>query len=155
MSSKEVTIFDFPDFSFGRKFALLGRLYFNVLRDKLKHLEIEKQFSVLVLLDKMGDNCTQKFIADSLHMDKTMMVGVIDELSKRGFITRTQNPADRREYRIQLTAKAKKHMPEIKGTVKKLNESALTGFKQAEIEDFHKKLSLMYKNIKKLPTIKL
>jgi len=151
MAKKEVSIFDFPDFSFGRKFALLGRLYFNELSARLKHLGIEKQFSVLVLLDKMGDKCSQKFIADALHIDKTMMVGVIDELTKKGFITRTQNPTDRREYRIHLTAKAKKHMPEIKSTVKQLNESALKGFSQTEIADFHSKLSVLYRNIKKLP----
>src|SRR5579872_1106126 len=116
MPKNEFSIFDITEFSFGRKFGLLGKLYFAELARSLKHLEIERNFSVLLLIDKMGNQCSQKFIADTLHIDKTMMVGVIDDLSEKKFIKRIQNPSDRREYWIQLTDKAKKHMPDIKET---------------------------------------
>lgn len=150
MSNTEFTIFDVPEFSFGRKFSLLGKLYFAELLKSLKHLGIERNFSVLVLIDKMGNKCTQKFIADTLHIDKTMMVGVIDDLSAKKFITRAQNPADRREYWIQLTPKAKKHMPEIKRTVTRINKTTLQGLSETEKAKFHKTLRLIYSNVKKL-----
>jgi len=150
MTKHEVSIFDIPEFSFGRKFGLLGRLFFSVLSDKLKHLGIEKNFSVLVLIDKMGDQCSQKFIADTLHIDKTMMVGVLDDLTNLGFVKRTQNPSDRREYWIQLTDKGHEHMPEIKGVVKQLNEATLSGLTATEATKFHKQLQIVYKNIQNL-----
>lgn len=151
MAKKEFSIFEITEFSFGRKFSLLGKLYFAELVKSLKHLGLEKHFSVLVLIDKMGSKCTQQFIADTLHIDKTMMVGVIDDLSKKKFIARTQNPDDRREYWIQLTDKAKKHMPEIKKTVNRINKTTLKGLSGAEQERFHKALQLVYSNVKKLP----
>lgn len=150
MPKKEFSIFDITEFSFGRKFALLGRLYFTELSRSLKHLEIERNFSVLVLIDKMGNQCSQKFIADTLHIDKTMMVGVIDDLSEKKFIKRTQNPSDRREYWIQLTDKAKKHMPEIKETVRRINKTTLKGLSEAEAAKFHKQMQVIYKNVKSL-----
>jgi MarR family transcriptional regulator for hemolysin len=150
MTRKEVSIFEIEEFSFGRKFGLLGRLYLSVLAQKLKHLGLEKHFSVLVLIDKMGSQCSQKFIADTLHIDKTMMVGVLDDLGKKGFIKRTQNPTDRREYWIQLTAKGKKHMPEIKQTVNTINKAIMKEFNADDVKDFHNRLNIIYKNIKNL-----
>jgi len=145
-----VSIFDIPEFSFGRKFGLLGRLFFDVLSEKLKHLGIEKNFSVLVLIDKMGDQCSQKFIADKLHIDKTAMVGVLDDLVNLGFVKRTQNPSDRREYWIQLTDKGHEHMPEIRDVVKQLNEATLKGLTAAEAVKFQGQLQTIYKNIQNL-----
>src|ERR1700722_13712142 len=132
MPKKEISIFEFEDFSFGKKFGLLGRLYLSALSKQLKHLGLEKHFSVLVLIDKIGNHCSQKFIADTLHIDKTMMVGVLDDLGKKGFIKRTQNPSDRREYWIHLTPKGEKSIPEIKAAINGLNKSIMKTFTQQE-----------------------
>jgi hypothetical protein len=83
MPKKEISIFEFEDFSYGKKFGLLGRLYLSALSKQLEHLGLEKHFSVIVLIDKIGNHCSQKFLANTLHIDKTMMVGVLDDLGKR------------------------------------------------------------------------
>lgn len=150
MSKKKISIFDIIEFSFGRKFGLLGRLFHAQLSDKLKHIGIKKHFSILVLIDKMGDQCSQKFIADSLHIDKTLMVGALDELVSVGLIKRVQNPTDRREYWIQLTEMGKAKIPEIKGTVAILNDEALNGLTPLEIKKFHKYLGVVYKNLQNI-----
>jgi MarR family transcriptional regulator for hemolysin len=150
MKKEEPSIFDISEFSLGRKLGLLGKLYFATLSSRLKHLGIEKHFSVLVLIDTMGNKCSQKFIASVLHIDKTMMVGVIDDLGSKGFIKRIQNPDDRREYWIHLTEKAKKHMPEIKKVVNEMNKTAFMGMTPAEAKKFHTQLYTIYKNVKKL-----
>ncbi len=145
--SREISIFDIPGFSYGRKFGLLGRLYFDLLAERLKHLGIEKNFSVLVLIDKMGDHCTQKFIAETLHIDKTMMVGFLDDLVGLDLVKRVQNPSDRREYWIQLTDKGIAHMPEIRAMVEDMNSTIMEGIAPAEVEKFVEHLQLIYKNI--------
>lgn len=150
MSTHQASIFDIPEFSFGRRFALLGNLYFQLLSKRLQHLGIEKNFSILVLIDKMGDQCSQKFIADTLHIDKTIMVGILDQLSEQGVIKRTQNPSDRRQYWVQLTEKGKGRMPEITKVVNTLNESVLTGMTPAEAAKFEKQLQLIYRNIQNI-----
>jgi DNA-binding MarR family transcriptional regulator len=150
LSQEETSIFDIPEFSFGRRFGLLGNLYFQILSKRLKHLGIERNFSILVLIDKMGDHCSQKFIADTLHIDKTIMVGILDQLGELGFIKRTQNPSDRRQYWIQLTEYGHAHMPEIKAVVNQLNESVMAGLSTSEAAKFQKQLQLIYKNIQNI-----
>ncbi len=145
---KQNSIFDFKDFSYGRKFDMLGKLYHGELVKRLKHLEIERQFSVLVLLDKMGSCCCQKLLGEMLNIDKAMMVGVIDDLSGKGFIKRTQNPNDRREHWIQLTAKGEENMPEILANVNEMNSSITKGLTQAEISKLHEQLEIIYHNMK-------
>ena len=147
MPQKKISIFEIEDFSFGRKFSLLGRLYLAALAKQLKHLGIERHFSVVILIDRMGDQCSQKFLADKLHIDKTMMVGVLDDLSKKGFIKRIQNPSDRREYWIQLTAKGKKSVPEILEVVSCLNKSIVKKMKSAEVKKLNIQLEMIYKSL--------
>lgn len=147
MSKKETSIFDLDDFSYGKKFAIMGRLYLAAMAKQLKHLGIEKHFSVIILIDKMGDRCSQKFIASKLHIDKALMVGVLDDLSKKGFIKRTPNPDDRREYWIQLTAKGKKSVPDINEMVDCLNNSIVKDLKSAEVKKFNKHLESIYKGL--------
>lgn len=150
--SKKSSIFDFPEFSMGRKFGLLGKLYLAQLAKNLKHLGIEKQFSILVLLDKMGSKCSQKVIGEMLHIDKTMMVGVMDDLLKKGFIKRAQNPNDRREYWIQLSAKGKKCIPAILQTVRRLNKHIMNDFSRAEEKKMNTQLEVIYKKLKNIST---
>jgi len=151
--AKKVSIFKVEEFSFGRKFSLLGKLYLSVLSEKLKHLGLEKHFSVLVLIHEVDDHCCQQFIADTLHIDKAMMVGVVDDLSKKGFITRTQNPSDRREYFIQLTAKGKKSMPEILATVNRLNKAIMKNLTQPEVKKLNSQLESIYINLLTISTL--
>jgi len=150
IQAKQNSIFDFEDFSYGRKFDLLAKLYYCELVKSLEHLGIKKEFSVLVLLDKMGSKCSQKLIGDILHIDKAMMVGVIDDLSGKGFIKRMQNPEDRREYWIQLTAKGKENMPEILATVKRMNKSIMKGLTRQEVKKLHSQLETIYKNLQNI-----
>jgi DNA-binding MarR family transcriptional regulator len=147
MSNKGVSIFEIEGLSYGRKFSLLGRLYLSALAKELKSLDLERHFSVLILINAMGDQCSQKFIADTLHVDKAMMVGVLDDLDKKGFIKRTQNPSDRREYWIQLTSKGKKSMPEIIAAVNRLNKSIMRSVSQPEEKKLHSQLESIYKNL--------
>lgn len=132
----------------GRKFGLLGRVYLNALAARLKKIGIKKHFSILILIDKIGDRCSQKFIADTLHIDKTMLVGSLDELEAKGFIKRVQNPADRREYWIQLTAKGKRHVPTIKAAMNDLNNTIMKGFNDAGVTNFHRQLQVIYENLR-------
>ncbi len=147
------SIFDFEDFSFGRKFGLLGKLYQGQLALKLKHLGIKNQFSVLVLLSKMGDRCCQKLIGEMLHIDKTMMVGVIDDLTEKGFIKRVKNPADRREYWIRLTRKGRQSMPEILTEVSLLNKSIMKGLTGTDVKKLHKQLETVANNLEEITAI--
>jgi MarR family transcriptional regulator, transcriptional regulator for hemolysin len=135
----------------GRHLAILTKMYYGALTKRLEHLEIEKHYSVLVLVDKSEQKCTQQYISDSLKIDKASMVRIIDYLVKKSYLVRTSNPNDRREHWLQLTPKALKNMPEIYKVVKELNEAALKGLNPEAVLLFNSTLSVICTNLAKIP----
>src|SRR4051812_25314680 len=111
----------------GRQLSVLVKMYYGALTKRLEHLEIERHFSLLVLVEKSETKCTQQYISDWLKIDKASMVRIIDGFVKKGYLNRTVNPKDRREHWMELTPKAHKQMPEIHKEIKVLNEAALNG----------------------------
>ncbi|MQA62773.1 MAG: MarR family transcriptional regulator [Actinophytocola sp.] len=58
--------------------------------------------AVLSALDDFGP-LSQQQLADALDLDKSHLVGRLDELQHRGLVTRSQDPADRRRNKVALT----------------------------------------------------
>jgi DNA-binding MarR family transcriptional regulator len=61
------------------------------------------EHGVLVALADFGA-LSQQQLADRLDADKSHVVRLIDQLQRRGLITRTPHPTDRRRHEIELTA---------------------------------------------------
>ena len=112
-------------------------------------------YSVLVFITQSKLNCTQQFISDSLKIDKTSMVSIIDYFVKKNFLKRIINPEDRREHWIILTKKAEKIMPELFYEINKLNEDALAGLTTKEKQIFEKTVCTICSNLSKLPSTRI
>ena len=65
-----------------------------------------KGFAALATLISDGPTSQQRLSA-RIRMDPATMVDVIDSLEESGHIVRRRNPADRREYALQPTAKGR------------------------------------------------
>lgn len=50
---------------------------------------------------------SQQGLGEQLHIDRTTVVELIDDLEQRGVVVRRRNPADRRAYELHLTAKGR------------------------------------------------
>ena len=75
------------------------------IRNKLKENNIDltyEMLQVLILLWRR-DGVNQQEIADFLHKDKTSLTYLIDNLSKRGLVLRSENQNDRRNKHITVT----------------------------------------------------
>lgn len=57
---------------------------------------------ILVLLNERGP-LSQQQLAEITGVNRTIVVKLIDSLEKRGFVSRTRNPADRRSYALRPT----------------------------------------------------
>jgi DNA-binding MarR family transcriptional regulator len=58
--------------------------------------------SVIATLQAMGP-LSQQQLAATLHVNRTMMVKLIDSLEERGLVERRRNPSDRRSYALYPT----------------------------------------------------
>ena len=143
------------DAPLGLHFSNLAKQYLGVLTKKLSHLEIERYFFTLVVVERMGGSVTQQQIADCICKDKVSMVRIIDYLSKKGFVKRKKNKEDRREYFIELTEKAQKALPDIKTALKEVNQATFQNLTNQEIEKFYQILEKMVSNLEALPADKV
>lgn len=64
------------------------------------------QFNVLNLLAARDDSLgySQRELADALVVDRSNVTGLLDRMQTAGWVRRVDDPADRRVYRVKLTA---------------------------------------------------
>ena len=72
-----------------------------------------KQFVAMEFISK-NPCISQKNIAENIGTAPAVMVGILDDLSKRGLLKRKRSPHDRREYYVQLTPKGMTMLEEIR-----------------------------------------
>jgi DNA-binding MarR family transcriptional regulator len=58
--------------------------------------------ALLATLEAVGP-CSQQRLSESLHVNRTVMVKLIDGLEARGYVERRRNPGDRRSYALYPT----------------------------------------------------
>jgi DNA-binding MarR family transcriptional regulator len=131
----------------GKKLAVFHRSFHAIVSKRLKKIDINKYFIILLLLDTSDKELTQQNICETLYIDKVTMVKMIDYLSSFNYLKRLRNPKDRREKIILLTPKAKKALPQIKEAYSHIIDVIFMGIDKEEINDFVKKLNIMDKNL--------
>lgn len=105
---------DEPEPGSGPLPALAGRLGYLLkhARERLGELTAEvlapfgltgRQLAVLIAVDDRVP-LSQREVARRLGVDRTTMVGLIDELEDKGLVQRRPDPADRRRNVVALTA---------------------------------------------------
>ncbi len=132
-------------------FYNLSRSYYGTLALSLNELDIDRHFTTLIAISEMEGPVCQQDIANTLSIDKTNMVRILDHLSDKGYITRERHAADRRSHCISLTTKAIETLKLIKKQIHWLNESCKNEIDEKEWLHFMKVIEKMGKNLDALP----
>lgn len=136
----------------GKIFATLTKQYIGVVSEKLKKMDIERYWYVLVLIDEQENNITQKELGYFLGHDKASVVRIVDYLSKHGYVKRQQNAEDRREYFVLLTPKAIKALPTIKSVFEEANKAALKGINKQQLTCLKHCVNTIENNLQTMPS---
>lgn len=131
----------------GRIMSLLGKGYLQLLRAKLQHLDIDRNFHALVLIESGEGTITQQDLALFLDTDKVSIVRIVDYLSEKGYVERIRNSGDRRKHSLVLTTKAKQALPDIRRAIGDVNKMVLKGLGSSRISEFREDLELIKVNI--------
>ena len=61
------------------------------------------QYNLLNVVARSADGLSQRELSDHLVVDRSNVTGLIDRMEAAGWVRRTDDPADRRVYRVVLT----------------------------------------------------
>ena len=133
-------------------FSFLAKQYIGAMISTLAHVELERYFVVLLVIDQNGETFTQQNLADYFGIDKASVVRVVGYLTEKGLIRRQINSKDRREYFLVLTEKGKALVPEIRQSIQGLNETALKHLTPQQTEQFFHSLNIIRRNLSAVPS---
>lgn len=89
------------------------------------------QWAAIAKLSEVG-GCSQNFLGRLTAMDAATIKGVVDRLTKRGFIESTPSSTDRRRVLITLTAAGKKAYEQGVGRALRVSIDTLARLKPRE-----------------------
>jgi DNA-binding MarR family transcriptional regulator len=87
--------------------------------------------ALLSALDDLGP-LSQQQLADSLDLDKSHLVGRIDDLEGRALVTRERDPSDRRRHRVTLTPDGKALLDRLRPVARASQQTFLDALSRAE-----------------------
>ncbi len=119
----------------------------NEAFQKLKEYDITtEQWAVLNFLWE-GDGVTPKELADLTFKDKPNTNRILDNLQKKGLITRSPHPTDRRAFRIFLTDAGKDLRVRLVPKAVSLLEKATRSIDEDKIKEMKIVLNQIYNNL--------
>lgn len=110
------------------------------------------QFNVLNLLHLVPAGLSQSELGRQLIMHRSNVTGLVDRLEKRGLVARQDVAADRRAYRVVLTAAGTKLMREILPRYYEGAERVWAGLSLQRVRQLAAELATVAENARRVAT---
>ena len=85
----------------------------------------------------------QTDLADMLDIEPITLTRILDRLQEAGLIERSSDPADRRAWRLHVTAKAKPLVAKLRAIADEMTADAFAGIDPRDIETTRQVLALV------------
>ncbi len=107
----------------------------------------DAQARVLVNLERQDGALTQTQLANEVEMEKAPLGRLLDSLEERGYLTREQDPEDRRARRVSISEKGLAAMPAMRNAAHQIFAEALKDVPAAKIDAMLDVLGSMRANL--------
>jgi DNA-binding MarR family transcriptional regulator len=82
-------------------------------------------------------------LAEDTGTRATTLTGVLDRLERRGYLIRELDPADRRSFRITLTAPGRAAARKVRAAISELEAAATAGLSARQLAGYHAVVSAL------------
>jgi DNA-binding MarR family transcriptional regulator len=113
-----------------------SRLLRRAFDDRVRAVGITGPQARLLLFIARTEGENQGFYAEQLDVEPITLCRMVDRMAEAALIERRPDPADRRAWRLHLTAKARAKVLGLRECVDRLVEEMLAGISPAEREVF-------------------
>lgn len=106
-------------------------------------------FGQPMILDYVSehDACTQKELAEAMHISAASIAITIKRIEKAGLIVRTPDEADSRKNHLSVTEKGREALTEFKKICQSTDEAMFRDFTPEERETLHNLLVRLHQNL--------
>jgi DNA-binding MarR family transcriptional regulator len=108
------------------------------------------QWKVLFRLTRFP-GLRQVELAEMLDVEPISLSRIVDRLEEAGLVERVRDPADRRAWRLQVTAKAEPLVAKLKALGLQLVDEAFEGIEREELERVRSVLARVRENLAATP----
>ena len=105
-----------------------------------------QQWQVLVTL-RRNEGVNQGGLADLLDVEPISVCRMVDRLQEADLVERRPDPADRRSWRLFLTAKAEVLLAQLRPLAEEMEAQALEGISPAQRDDLYRLLDTIRQNL--------
>jgi len=111
---------------------------FQDFRQRLGSFEITPAHLGILLVVEQNSDISQTDLSQTMRMDRSALVGIIDKLEKKGWIKRGKTATDRRRNELRLTPKGEALLEKLWPSVEAHEAGIVEGLTEKEQETlFH------------------
>ena len=118
----------------------LGYRFKEKAMDAFEPTGLNPQHHAVLSLLEEGSCRQQGTLADRLGYDRSIMVGLLDDLEERGLIERKRDLDDRRRHVVTLTPAGKEALGELRAIIKAVEKEFFEPLDPAERRNLHELL---------------
>lgn len=130
----------------------------SVVRDAMRHFvqrrlreeNIDLTFEMLQVISTLMEQgeINQQEIANLLNKDKTSITYLLDNLTKRGLVTRMEDPDDRRNKIIHRTEAGRQLTDQLTPIIQELHATVSKGMSADDLKNLTASLLIIKSNLK-------
>ncbi len=104
-----------------------------------------QQAAVLLAIGRSVDGrLTPRSIAESVDTDRATISGLLERLTRDGWLCSEPNPGDGRSRLVRLTEKAEQALPEVLGAADRVSSEATGALSTDEVQGLRELLARLY-----------
>jgi DNA-binding MarR family transcriptional regulator len=107
--------------------------------------------NALAVIEGAGEPMLTGEVAARMHVTSGSVTSVLDNLEKKGFVVRSDDPADRRRVLVDITAAAQAVLDQLLPRISRNNDLLTSGLDEAQLQTVLDALAIVRAGVTGLP----